>query len=300
LIEKPTVLVLGAGASIDFGFPSGNRLVRRIIEVGKAAMGGKPLLELGFTREQIDEFGEVLRQSGCLSVDEFLATRPDLVGIGKGAIACALIPFEQWDQVNTLDGAGWLQILATRMVASPETWHQNRLSIVTFNYDRVVEYFLCSALASRFRLTNAAALELMNRTVRIIHVHGKLGEFGHRDSDKHRTFESAVTASRVFVGAAGIKIIHEGAPGDQEFVEARQLISQAAEVVFMGFGYGRTNVERLKLDETLIGKSVLGSSVGMTARQRENANKAAGGHLALDPRGFGLSEFLNEHAVLGH
>src|SRR5690242_16143651 len=112
MIEKQTVLILGAGASIDFGFPSGKQLVRAIIERGSAGMEGKPILEFGFTSEQVGAFGEALRRSACSSVDEFLETRTDLIPIGKMAIASALMRFEQWDHVNALEGAGWLEVLA--------------------------------------------------------------------------------------------------------------------------------------------------------------------------------------------
>jgi hypothetical protein len=47
---------------------------------------------------------------------------------------------------------------------------------------------------------------------------------------------------------ASIRIIHEADPTTPEWEEAHKLLWQASHVVFLGFGYNPTNIERLKLD----------------------------------------------------
>ena len=61
MIETPTVLVLGAGASMPFGFPSGKRLVALICDLLNGELPTTHLLErCGYKKKQIWEFRESL------------------------------------------------------------------------------------------------------------------------------------------------------------------------------------------------------------------------------------------------
>jgi hypothetical protein len=79
MIKKKTVLILGAGASIPYGFPSGDALFEIICKniKNENSKGTQYLLEAGFTLENILEFGEALFYSGKTSIDEFLEHRKD-------------------------------------------------------------------------------------------------------------------------------------------------------------------------------------------------------------------------------
>jgi hypothetical protein len=39
LFIEPTVIVLGAGASVEYGFPTGSQLVRKVIETCRERIG---------------------------------------------------------------------------------------------------------------------------------------------------------------------------------------------------------------------------------------------------------------------
>ena len=66
MIMTPTVLVLGAGASIDYGFPSGRILLTNLLGSLKKESNPyfKLLLECGFDPALIHEFREALDFSG--------------------------------------------------------------------------------------------------------------------------------------------------------------------------------------------------------------------------------------------
>jgi len=302
MIDKKTVLILGAGASMDFHFPSGLDLVGSIIR--RERLDGEPghcLAELGFTPQLVAEFGDVLRNSRAMSVDEFLATRPDLVNLGKAVIAASLMPFEQDGYVyNSKVMPSWLQVLCQRLNAKSAEWESNRLSIVTFNYDRVVEYALVTSLISRFNLSEEAAAEFLKKTVKIIHVHGQMGSLHGIGEGSPRAFNSNVTAHLLKIAAEGIKIVHEGKDGDTAFVTAREFLAAATEIVLMGFGYGETNMNRLRLMSIAKTKTIIGSSIGMTPRERVVAKRIAENNLALDDESQNLTMFLRSQPVLGN
>src|SRR5438094_963846 len=115
MIEKRTVLILGAGASIPYGFPSGRHLRELIL---RTAPLRKLMNEIGFEWSLIDDFQSSLQAADPPSVDVFLEGRQDLLEIGKAAIAAALLPFES-------DSALFAPWLATEQVKNrtSERWY---------------------------------------------------------------------------------------------------------------------------------------------------------------------------------
>ena len=221
MIVEPTVLVLGAGASMDFSFQSGKDLLTDVIRDTQSTTDtGKLLATLGFTGQQCDAFVTALKSSAAMSVDVFLADRRDFVDLGRAAIAAALIPKEYSESVFAIGQEfSWLYRLFDRLRSpSAERWVDNQLSIVTFNYDRVVEFFLHAALMNTFRLSSADAAALLVRTVPMVHVHGQLGQLPDFGNGPSRPFVQDRTAEMIRVAAAGIRIAHEGAEGDAQFV----------------------------------------------------------------------------------
>src|SRR5206468_11122318 len=96
MIRKPTVLVLGAGASHDYGFPLGYPLVTQICH-GLSNPNediSKRLYGCAFTADNVESFRRALELSAQLSIDTFLENRPEFLEVGKAAIACCLIPCE--------------------------------------------------------------------------------------------------------------------------------------------------------------------------------------------------------------
>src|SRR5262245_60288218 len=98
MIEYPTVLVLGAGASRPYGFPSGEELLREAVtELLQPASAWRGLLDAcGFSWNVQEQVARELAGSGRYSIDAFLEGRAEYRPIGTTAIAAALIPRENW------------------------------------------------------------------------------------------------------------------------------------------------------------------------------------------------------------
>lgn len=79
MIEKETVLILGAGASTDYGYPLGRTLIMSICkELDDESNHFSELLEqCEFRQELRRDFREGLKQSNLPSIDAFLENRPD-------------------------------------------------------------------------------------------------------------------------------------------------------------------------------------------------------------------------------
>lgn len=118
MITTPTVLVLGAGASCPYGFPTAKELKNRICEVfSNPDVISRLAKGLDRSSDQFVEFREAFWKSSTSSVDAFLEGRPEFLDVGKLAIAYCLIPFEnEPDLYSPPPGDGdWYLYLSERL-----------------------------------------------------------------------------------------------------------------------------------------------------------------------------------------
>jgi len=253
MIQTPTVLVLGAGASMPYGFPSGRDLKNKIVKspshVYLLPRAAKNPLEAQKWNQKCDLLRQDLRLSAQASVDAFLEHRPDHLELGKRLMAHMLISVENPNGLYP-DDPDWYQYLWQRMGTSPDKFHENKLSVITFNYDRSLEHFLFTALVNSYRLSKEDAAEQLKH-IPIIHVYGQLGLLewqANKDEEANVIpYGGKPTAEVALPAARGIQILPEGKKESAEFHKAHELLIQAESVYFLGFGYNPTNMERLKL-----------------------------------------------------
>jgi hypothetical protein len=284
MIVKKTVLILGAGASMPLDYPSGRGLLQEVVKKfawDSAPDHNHPLVKVGFDPKEIHQFRRALVHSGRQSVDAFLEHQPDFVEIGKAAIALHLIRFEKPNalfdpSVKSENGVHWYPYLLDQIATDFERFGDNKLSIITFNYDRSLEHFLYTALCNSFPKKSDEICELLG-TIPIIHVHGRLDPLPHEANDGrpyHYQLRSDYSG-HVTRAAAGIKIIHEikDIDNDLNFARAHERIAQADFICFLGFGYHPSNIERLRLPKEKRVR-IIGSGCGLGEGHRRHAARA--------------------------
>jgi len=156
MITTRTVLVLGAGASMPYDFPSGWGLVKEICDRfdHHNREDSNNLLYAGYDSRKVVGFRNALKKSGQLSVDAFLEHRPEFIEAGKATIAYVLLRYENENRLfSTSINESWYQYLWSRLSTSIDNFENNKLSIVTFNYDRSLEYYLFNTMKNSFGLT---------------------------------------------------------------------------------------------------------------------------------------------------
>lgn len=331
MITRKTVLVLGAGASKPYGFPTGAEL-KDFICYGSYRFAGRDFLRdfdaetlchLGIAPNEVDKLTRSLNSSGRASVDAFLESRPDLLQIGKIMIARALLPIEQpkllfqdWPRrranPNSADRlmGNWYELLfgaLTEGTSSFEELDLRHLKIITFNYDRSLEHFLFTAIANAYykhEQEGKLAAKLGEMTV--LHVHGSLGMLPWQATDKE---ENSVPYQRtnpsvrhLQLAANGIKVLHEDDAKSPESEQARAILADGECLYFLGFGYHRRNMERLGINvlgpKGNVGGTMLGISYA-TQRRLESS-----GVLGFERGSFryqekDVYEFLHDHVDLG-
>jgi len=150
---------------------------------------------------------------------------------------------------------GIYDFLYHNLATSWEEFKENKLTIITFNYDRSLEYFLFSALKHSYNKTDAQVAEMM-QCIPIVHVHGSLGPLPWQESggiDYYPLFgrkdDGYVIGKRIKVATENIVIVSEAEPKSKEFALAMRTIKEAERIYFLGFGYYRANLERLGLSQ---------------------------------------------------
>lgn len=176
-----------------------------------------------------------------MSPDAFLAKNKRFIEMGKFLIAWCLKKREIPD--NLFPARGWHERLVDALIAgakTPRDFEKNRLSIVTYNYDRTIDCFLHQLVQYHYGISSVRAWNLVKRTIPIVHLHGLLGEYPKFAYESDCTVVDAHRLSRC------IRIIHE-VDGDAEvFQKADELLRDATRVYSVGFSMADANMKRLQ------------------------------------------------------
>ena len=191
MISQPTVFVVGAGASQPYGFPLGIDLLFEVV-----GMMNDDLAQLtamtGIPQEKFRAFGAALFNSGKNSVDAFLEHRPDFIDVGKIATAHRLIWCENTNALLGRLNGHWLRYVYGRMNAPFDEFGKNRISFITFNYDRSIEHFLYTALCNGYGKDPREVAEQLS-TIPVVHLHGNLGALPWQ-SERGRQYRPEIDA----------------------------------------------------------------------------------------------------------
>ncbi|MBN1274262.1 MAG: SIR2 family protein [Candidatus Aminicenantes bacterium] len=276
MILDKTVLVLGAGASKDYGYPTGIELKANVIQHCSHSNEGvwnkfNKSVEIA-SMKKIENFGKDLHISGLYSVDAFLEKRPEFIKIGKFDIALHLIQQEKGVPAYLDLSDSWYHYIWNKLVSgsSFETFNENNLSIVTFNYDRCLEYFFMRAMKSTFnkKIEDCA---LLLKEIPIIHVYGKLGDLTWEDSGigYKRKYEVTNEPEEIIKSSQHIEIITDQDDNIPSFLQAFKILNQAEKIIFLGFGYHDVNLGRLKI-KAVNCNDIVGSGYGLYKKEMIN------------------------------
>ncbi|MFA6357390.1 MAG: hypothetical protein WCY09_01795 [Candidatus Omnitrophota bacterium] len=213
MIDKETVLILGAGSSNEVGFPLGKTLIKNILDLAAGETIGLHLrspkdivnhslrnshllwrlLDISgekkedngsYSVDDIQKFAADLEDANPPSIDDFLLSPTKYSLIGKLFILFAL---SECEDIRRFQGNknfglkwGWYRYLWERLIDDTgkdfKKLKNNRLKIITFNYDRSLEIFLFKAIKAQYNLHDYEnKIASFFDEISIQHVHGKLG-----------------------------------------------------------------------------------------------------------------------------
>ena len=155
-----------------------------------------------------------------------------------------------------------------RLDAGGDNWERNQLSIITFNYDRSFEHYFTELIMNRSDVPRPVAFKILGH-LKIVHVHGILGPYPQSPTDDEIQYGAPLTARCVADAAQGIKVVQEVEDTLPAFDDAFSLLSKAHRIYFLGFGFNKDNIRRLRFfnDRAIDdpdGPSVAGTTCGYT------------------------------------
>jgi hypothetical protein len=257
---QDAVFVLGAGASRPFNFPVESELRELVITQDHPAVSEK------FPAAEIKKFKDEFRSSMALSTHSFLQ-RCDMTGrsvaveIGMASIAAALLPREQLSLDSQPD---WYAQLFADLLHERSIADDRRLQVITFNYDRSLEYFFLRGFMAADRLFVAEAAEKFRKRIDLLHVYGQLGHLPEFLTDPSQIGVPYGSVEDIFRAVFSMKIV--GRPNDAG-IEQRLLKGDF--IVFIGFGFQDENLTLLRLDQ-LPAKTIISTGLGISDGMRHS------------------------------
>jgi hypothetical protein len=281
LISENTILILGAGASKPYGYPTALELRKEIIHNFmprfKSIIGTK-YNDLDFTHESyvknLNQMIEVFKKSSTGSIDLFLSRNKNYYLIGKQIITFLLADYEMKSKFREAikerkyDWYFTLYNILTKDVITPDDisiFSKNKISVITFNYDRSLEHFIYESLFNSF-ITKRTEVDRIMRDFKVIHVYGKLAplpweieggdEYGSKKiRDNYNEYSN------------NLKIIYDERESCQQ--EIKDLISDAKKIIFLGFGFAEENLEAIGVNKPIFkrGQQIYGTAMGLTHQE---------------------------------
>jgi hypothetical protein len=320
MFTKPTVFVIGAGASYECGFPLGGELVTRIAKALDVRTPNEDqLLPFIFdmygieNRSAVETAAEHLRAvlKSSLSTDDalnWLSDDPAAIELGKIAIASEILIAETKGELSGADrpdvfakfDSTWVHAFFSLAKRDLKRENVERIfaatTIINFNYDRSLEHYLFSAFQQRGPFTADQARKLVG-SLKIIRPYGSLGNLWGNDAIPFGDTE------RADVRAIAKNILtfteQRSAAVSKQMADA---ISNARVVIFLGFGFHRQNVSALAVEELSADREVFGTTVGInhqiSGQVREyiaKAVKPSPGRVYFHP--FSAAQFLAEFEI---
>ena len=289
MISVPTTLILGAGASIASGYPTGAELIDKIIGLLNLYVpdqNNEPiqLLELCDKTKHprclsehvmLYELCAKIKRGRIRNIDSFLRDNPELETLGRKVITYLIRSYEyKHHQHGDIfpefrDSKPWYPILFDSLISqtpdASKIAESHALKIITFNYDVSLDYFLAQALLDNSR-TKPYAKEIFN-SIPIIHIYGKIGDIQINDLKINYNYgeyasKIKLNGNHLLEPASWIKsedsqihVVGEGKNGKDDVRRDAQLamsyIEKSKRIIAMGFDFLPENCDLIKIPEAV-------------------------------------------------
>jgi hypothetical protein len=316
---KKTVFILGAGASIPYGLPSGSELVSRIVSLvpdqkDTVVLLGQIYEASGNQRNehvQFEKFRKTLAESREQSIDAFLQHHPIYEPQAKRAIASLILAAEVKKSLNALPdkfiSQDWHPQLLPMMNATFDDLNRNSVGFITFNYDRSLEEFLFGAFKSREsgKRSEDDWAKRLQECIPIVHLHGQVGQHKAFSNDPSKVvkYGDPIRAEQIRTASKEVRIVYEPDIEQQnvngrityspQFCKAWELLNSAQVICFLGFGFHPINVTRLRIEHCNGIK--VGTAYGMTKAEKTRIQKTSKGRIVPENlHNHDCSTFLRE------
>jgi hypothetical protein len=302
MFNSTTVIVVGAGASEEAGLPTGGGLVPIIrkkvnFSFGQSRLksGNSNLWEAlrihannaGIDANEYLKAGRRIHDGITLtnSIDDFMDMHRNDERIqlcGKAAIIQSILGAERRSKLSVdrrhsehpnldnLDTTWFVKFFRVlRVGVSLENLSSlfDRITFVSFNYDRCVEQFLYHAVRLAYSVDHETALEVCENAT-VLHPYGSAGRLFSRHNPNVQPVAFGAVINNLISFSNRIRTYTEEIKSAVSLNAIREAVSSARTMVFLGFAFHRQNMELLKVPTSRVMR-VLGTVKGFSNPDKE-------------------------------
>jgi len=136
----------------------------------------------------------------------------------------------------------------------------NNLTIINFNYDRCIEYFLPYALWNYYSIPIDRCIDICQK-LSIIHPYGTVGQNIHPNRGNYTPFGTA--QSDLLSHSQEIRTFCEGMRFETHREIINNKLTNAEQVVFIGFAFHPINMDMLEVKNSTSIRKVFGTSLNI-------------------------------------
>jgi len=272
------IFILGAGASLPYGYPTARGLRRDIVnkyeqvlrDTSEFVKYDEEDLEdvIADTKTLVDQF----ESSNTESIDLFLTRteNKDFVTLGTQLIWRFIVWYELdlgKSNAKIVQEEDWYFEFFNQLTASVTKKEllkeiEIKIPFITFNYDRSLENYLFESFRNSFSLNFAQTADVMDKVFAFYHVYGKIMNLHWENSEPKTKFKSTSTLHNLIYANSNIKLIYN--EREKIPVHIQDLVKKAKRIFILGFGFADVNLNVLNLKEILAPQQLIyGSGIGM-------------------------------------
>lgn len=299
MFQSKTLFILGAGASLEVGLPTGERLKEIIAEKiniqfdqGIRQYSGdreiKEILRVVSLQENLSSFKPYLEGAWLLrdalpiaiSIDNLLeAHRGDKKAelCGKLGIVKCIQEAEQSSRLytglyttNKLDAKRisntwypeFAKLLTEGVPKSDLSKIFSNVSFISFNYDRCIEHGLFKMVQVYYNLTDDETKNCL-KNLKVLHPYGRLGRLPWQEGSSP-IFDFGHDHVDLLESSKQIKTFNEQIHDPDEISSLRKAFSEAEVIVFLGFAFHKQNLDLLNPGTPCSAKRIFGTAYGIS------------------------------------
>jgi SIR2-like domain len=184
-------------------------------------------------------------------------TRPEIIELGKAAIAHYILEAERESplatapdtgRVNIAGSNGWLGILLSIALAARTREDVTRafenVTFINFNYDRTIEQYIYWSLQQNAGVSAGASAETV-AALKIIRPYGTIGKLDW--TERHEVGFGDSSIGDLFLVSRNIRTFTEQIEQPSIAAAIDQALQAARVVIFLGFGFHEQNLALFKV-----------------------------------------------------
>lgn len=277
------VIILGAGSSKSYGFPTGDEILNIIIngeiildpdehhyknrdkidEIHDFNHYYKDCIKYYIDKYEYDDkkFRDDLKISGTKTIDTYLSNSKNKEdeSFGKFAISSIISFYENINQMKKHSDDNWMDYFFNQKISYQlQDFKENPPQIITFNYDTFFEHKLVKHLQKEHSFKDADTFVISKEF--ITHVYENLNNATYKEfsakiiptyeGDKiiHRKFED-IDFAKIENDSTRITFIRANSKENKKVNQIRTILSNAKKIYILGYGFDKFNNEILFQNE---------------------------------------------------